>query len=245
MTNYLPSKYSYLFHLRKLNVNFYMCGRYTYTQIPELDEDAVVFPDGKDIPLIPRHNIAPTNYAPVIIQQAPRKIHFYRWGLIPYWAKDEKIGYKLINARSETLLEKPSFRDSVSARRCLVPADSFYEWKKIMDGKQPYRIGTTDFQPFYMAGLTSEWRAQDGSMIHTYTILTTSANEMMEGLHDRMPVILNRSDAVKWLSPSTDSARLIEELCRPFSSNKMDAYPVSSLVGNVRNDDEGLIERLN
>lgn len=221
-----------------------MCGRYTYTQIPELDEDAVVFPSGNKIPLIPRYNIAPTNYAPVIIQQAPRKIHFYRWGLIPHWAKDEKMGGKLINARSETLLEKPSFRDSVQKHRCLVPADSFYEWKKSTGGKQPFRIGTTDFHPFYMAGLTSEWCAQDGSLIHTYTILTTLANEMMEGLHDRMPVILDKAQAVKWLSPTRDPSLLIEELCQPYLSERMEAYPVSSLVGNVRNDDEGLIERL-
>lgn len=222
-----------------------MCGRYTYTQIPELDEDAVVFPDGKEIPLIPRYNIAPTNYAPVITQRAPKNIHFFRWGLIPHWAKDEKIGYKLINARSETVLEKPSFRDSVLEQRCLVPADSFYEWKKITGGKQPYRIGTNGFKPFYMAGLTSKWRTQEGLTLHTYTILTTSANEMMEGLHNRMPVILDKAQAVKWLSPTRDPSLLIEELCQPYLSEGMEAYPVSSLVGNVRNDDEGLIERLN
>ncbi len=220
-----------------------MCGRYTYTQIPELDPETIVLPAGKDIPLLPRYNIAPTNYAPVIPMDDPRHIHFFRWGLIPHWAEDMKIGYKLINARSETVLEKASFRDVVRRRRCLVLGDSFYEWKKAGKDKQPMRIGLKGFSPFYMAGLADSWTSPDGQQVQTYTILTTEPNELMAEIHDRMPVILPKAAATRWLNPQEEPESLVVELCRPFDSLSMKAYEVGKAVGNVRNDDASLIER--
>lgn len=221
-----------------------MCGRYTYTQIPELDEEHIVFPEGNDIPLSPRYNIAPSNYAPVILQQDPKMIHFLRWGLIPSWADPAKPQGGFINARCETILEKPSFRSSVPAHRCLVLADSFYEWKTTGKAKQPFRIGLDDFKPFYMAGLSSQWINAEGKQIETYTILTTTPNDLMHGIHDRMPVIFQRAEAIRWLDSQEDPVQLIQELCQPFDASEMEAYPVSKAVGNVRNDEESLIEPL-
>lgn len=221
-----------------------MCGRYTYTQLPELDEEHIVFPEGQAVPLSPRYNIAPSNYAPVILQQDPKLIHFLRWGLIPSWADPAKPQSGFINARSETVLEKPSFREAVPRSRCIVLADSFYEWKTTGKEKQPFRIGLTDFRPFYMAGLSSQWVNAKGQKIDTYTILTTSPNDLMLGIHDRMPVIFQRAEAIRWLDSEEDPLQLVQEMCQPFDASEMEAYPVSRAVGNVRNDDESLIEPL-
>lgn len=221
-----------------------MCGRYTYTQIPELDEENIVFPEGQIIPLIPRYNIAPSNYAPVILQQDPKMIHFLRWGFIPSWANPANPPSGFINARSETVLDKASFRGAVSGNRCLVLADSFFEWKKIGKEKQPVRIGVSGFRPFYMAGLSSQWVNATGQTIETYTILTTSPNALMKGIHDRMPVIFRRAEAIRWLDSAEDPVQLVEEMCQPFETAEMEAYPVSRAVGNVRNDEKSLIEPL-
>lgn len=221
-----------------------MCGRYTYTQIPELDEEHIVFPEGQAVSLSPRYNIAPSNYAPVILQQDPKMIHFLRWGLIPSWADPAKPQNGFINARSETVLEKPSFREAVPRSRCLVLADSFYEWKTTAKEKQPFRIGLHDFQPFYMAGLSSQWVNSQGKTVETYTILTTAPNDLMRGIHDRMPVIFQRAEAIRWLDSQEDHVQLVQEMCQPFDASEMEAYPVSKAVGNVRNDEESLIEPL-
>lgn len=221
-----------------------MCGRYTYTQIPELDEEHIVFPEGQAVSLSPRYNIAPSNYAPVILQQDPKMIHFLRWGLIPSWADPAKPQSGFINARSETVLEKPSFREAVPSSRCLVLADSFYEWKKTGKEKRPFRIGLQNFQPFYMAGLTSEWTNAEGKTVETYTILTTTPNDLMLGIHDRMPVIFQRAEAIRWLDSREDPKQLVQEMCRSFDATEMKAYPVSRAVGNVRNDNEALIDPL-
>ncbi len=215
-----------------------MCGRYTLTKVP--DESAVVYPETEKIALIPRFNVAPTQLMPIIPMADPGHIHFYRWGLIPYWAKDKKIGYKMINARSETLLEKAAFKTPFRQGRCLVPADGFYEWKQTLSGKQPYRITLQDESLFYFAGLYDVWRSPQGENITSYTVITTEPNELVLPIHDRMPVILDTAGAERWLSPQ-EKAEDLQEILRPYPAEEMKAYPVSPEVGSVRNESERLI----
>lgn len=215
-----------------------MCGRYTLTQVPEAS--AVIYPETEKIALIPRFNVAPTQLMPVIPMTDPSHIHFYRWGLIPHWAKDPKIGYKMINARSETLLEKPAFKTPFREARCLVPADGFYEWKSTIGGKQPFRITLQDESLFYFAGLYSLWRSPEGKNIWTYTVITTEPNELMIDIHDRMPAILDPAGAERWLS-SIESAEDLREVLRPYPAEQMKAYPVTPDVGSVRNESERMI----
>lgn len=215
-----------------------MCGRYTLTKVPE--ERVVVYPETEKIALIPRFNVAPTQLMPIIPMSDPTHIHFYRWGLIPHWAKEAKVAYKMINARSETLLEKPAFKTPFRQARCLVPADGFYEWKQSLGGKQPYRITLQDESLFYFAGLYDVWRSPEGKNIWTYTVITTEPNELMLDIHDRMPAILDTAAAERWLS-AQESAEDLREVLQPFPSAQMKAYPVSPEVGSVRNESERLI----
>jgi putative SOS response-associated peptidase YedK len=164
-----------------------------------------------------------------------------RWGLVPSWAKDEKIAGKMINARSETLLEKPAFKKLIHRKRCLIPADGFYEWKKEGTAKQPMRIVLKDRQLFGMAGLYDTWMREDGAKISTCTIITTAPNRLMEPIHDRMPVILRQEDEPVWLNRNNQDAGQLMSLLKPYDDHEMSAYPVSSAVGNVRNDSEDCI----
>ncbi|MDX2285414.1 MAG: SOS response-associated peptidase [Bacteroidia bacterium] len=220
-----------------------MCGRYTYTRKPD-PARAVLPPDEPGFEPAPRYNLAPSQRAPVIPADDPGHIHFYRWGLIPHWAKDAKIGYSLINARAETAADKPAFRRPFQSGRCLALADSFYEWKAEGRHKQPYRILLRSGEPFYMAALCDAWRSPEGRILHSFTILTTEPNGLMASLHDRMPVILGSDAARRWLRPETPAEEL-HSLLRPFPEELMQAYPVSAEVGNVRNDHPGLIQPLN
>ncbi|GAB4418772.1 MAG: SOS response-associated peptidase [Bacteroidia bacterium] len=215
-----------------------MCGRYAFTQVPQAA--VAVSPDAA---LLPRYNVAPTNLCPVFPQDDPTRVHLFRWGLIPHWAKDEKIGYQLINARAETVFDKPAFREGVRRSRCLVWADGFYEWKKEGKSKQPYRIGLRSGEPFTFAGLSARWRHPAGHWVDSFTIITTTPNDLMAGIHDRMPVILRDEAARLWLDPGA-SAGVLAELLVPFPSDALEAYPVSSAVGNVRNDYPELAQRL-
>ena len=162
-----------------------------------------------------------------------------RWGLIPYWAKDPSIGLKTINAMSETAAEKPAFRDAMRWRRCLIPADGFYEWKRLgSKEKQPYSFGMEDDSPFAFAGLWDRWRDQAGEMIETCTILTTKPNSLLADVHDRMPVMLRTEDYDLWLDPGiTDPERIVDCL-RPFDAALMKKYPVSARVNRPENDDQ-------
>lgn len=189
--------------------------------------------------LAPRYNIAPSQPVAAARQnrdtQQRELVHFH-WGLIPSWAKDPAIGYKMINARSETVAEKPSFRNALKYRRCLVPASGFYEWQKVGKGKQPHYIQLMDGEPFAIAGLWEHWQSADGSEIESVTLLTTSPNEVMRPLHDRMPVILHPDDYTLWLDPQTTQSDLLLPLLRPFPAEQMLAYPVSTLVNSPAND---------
>jgi len=167
-----------------------------------------------------------------------------RWGLIPFWAKDIKVGYKMINARVETLLEKNAFKSAVSSRRCIVPADGFYEWKKTSRGKQAYYIKTKDQEIFSMAGLWEKWQSPDGVEIQSFTVITQASNSLMEDIHDRMPAILTNAQEELWLSDDLNPQQLIS-IIQPYPSELMEAIPVSDKVNNVRNNDHSLIEEAN
>jgi len=223
-----------------------MCGRYSYTEA--LDPVKVISPDADELQsgesgFKPRYNIAPSQYCPIIPMDDPDHIYLYRWGLIPFWAKDMRIGYKMINARAETLLEKSSFKKPVQKSRCLVLADGFYEWKKVGSTKQPHRITLKDGVAFYFAGLTERWKSPEGKWIHSFTIITTEPNELVSELHNRMPVILESAHIEQWLQAQTDIAEIMD-LLRPYPAKQMRSYEVSPEVGNVKNDYPELVEPL-
>jgi putative SOS response-associated peptidase YedK len=215
-----------------------MCGRYTVTVNPE--ELAQHFDVTVPVDFSPRFNAAPTQQLPVILNEDPKQFEMLRWGLVPSWSKAIDNKYSMINARSETLTEKPSFKKALERRRCLVPADSFYEWKKLDDGKQPMRITLKDEEPFAFAGLWDTWKSPDGEIIRSFTIITTEANELMKPIHDRMPVILSREAEKRWLDEQTDLDKLTK-LLKPFDPDKMKAYPVSKRVNGANVDEPSLI----
>jgi putative SOS response-associated peptidase YedK len=225
-----------------------MCGRYRLTARERYLAEHFDLKD-EDVKWIPRYNIAPTQEAAIIRQdpkQPRRKFSLMRWGLIPYWAKDASIGFKTINAMAETVTEKPAFREAIKKRRCLVPADGFYEWQPVgKKEKQPYNIGLADDGLFAFAGLWERWRDPAGAPINSFTILTTGANSLVAGLHDRMPVIVKPDDYDLWLDPGMTDPAGLADLLKPFDARLMKKYPVSRRVGNVENDDPGLLEEVN
>ncbi len=214
-----------------------MCGRFTLTVDPaDLQE---TFADFIFPPLFtPRYNIAPSQPVLAIPNDGTKRADFFQWGLVPSWAKDPAIAAKLINARAETAAEKPSFRGSFKRKRCLIPADGFYEWKKDEEtkAKTPYFIYMKDRKPFAFAGLWDEWHSPDGSLLRTCAILTVSPNELMAALHNRMPLILEARHYADWLNSNSLTATDLSALIQPFPSDKMSAHPVSKLVNSPFND---------
>lgn len=219
-----------------------MCGRYSFT-IKDTKKLKKRF-DLKKITsdLTPRFNIAPSQSAPVILNQSPETLSLIRWGLIPHWAKEEKIGYKMINARAETIAEKPSFKGPLKSKRCLVLADSFYEWKKVDGKKRPFRIMLKDGEIFALAGIWDCWQNQDKELL-TFAIITTSPNSLMKSIHDRMPVIIAQENEREWLSDIDTKNAL--KLLKPFSANKMEAYEISTIINSPRHDSSEVIKPLN
>ncbi|MDX2100517.1 MAG: SOS response-associated peptidase [Leptolyngbyaceae cyanobacterium bins.59] len=211
-----------------------MCGRYTLSQSADVLAEAFHLPE---VPLhIPRYNIAPTQGVAVIQQsQGTRQWQLLRWGLIPSWSKDVKIGNKLINARSETVAEKPSFRSAFRYRRCLIPADGFYEWQRQEKKKQPFYFQVHKGQPFAFAGLWEHWEGEGGP-IDSCTLLTTQANALLAPIHDRMPVILHPEDYDRWLDPQIQDSKSLESLFQPYPSEEMAGYPVSAIVNSPAHD---------
>ena len=221
-----------------------MCGRFTQHH----DTAAVADRFGVQgilFDAVPRYNIAPTQPVSAILEVAQtgeRFLDLLRWGLVPSWAKDSAIGNKMINARSETVAEKPAFRTSLKRRRCLIPTDGFYEWDKTGGTRQPYHFRRKDGELFGFAGLWDEWTAPDGSPLRTCTILTTAANAVVGPYHDRMPVILRSADAEeRWLDSAVQSADALEPLFLPYPDDWMEAIPVSKRVNAPVNEDAGLI----
>lgn len=223
-----------------------MCGRFTIVvTLEELMERFLL--DSVPFAYRPRYNAAPGQpIAAIVAHKGENRIGLLRWGLIPSWAKDEKIGYQTINAKAETLREKPSFAAAFESRRCVIPADGFYEWKRGDErgSRQPYRITLKSGGLFALAGLYDSWTAPDGRKISSCTIITTTANRLMADIHDRMPVILRPEDERIWLDRTQFDARRLQSLLAPYPDEEMTAYAVSPKVGNVANDAPDLIEPL-
>ncbi len=194
--------------------------------------------------LLPTYNLAPTDEAAVVVERGDRRaIRAYRWGLIPSWAKDEKIASKLFNARAETLATSGAFRESFRRRRCIVPADAFYEWQRQGGARQPFLIRRADGAPLALAGLWSGWHhPETEQVIRTFTIVTTTANRTLSAVHDRMPVMLAREHWARWLDPTLQDTGELTALLEPAADNELVLYPVRALVNNVRNNGPELIE---
>ena len=216
-----------------------MCGRYVRRSDKQRIAEQFRLANAA-CEVFPSYNIAPTSFQPIVRldeETDERILVSMRWGLVPYWVTDiKKLGISTINAKAESILEKPMWRKLFERRRCLVPADAFYEWQR-MDPKtkQPFAFGMSNGEPFAFAGLWERWKAADGSLLESYSIITTEANELTASVHDRMPVIVKPSDYQRWLSTRTD-AQLPVDLLRPFDAERMKAWPVHQDVGNVRNN---------
>jgi putative SOS response-associated peptidase YedK len=236
-----------------------MCGRYaTARRRQELVDTFEIGFDATEEALQPDYNVAPTRSVPVVLERAPqeapkeevvRQLRMLRWGLVPSWAKDLSIGSRMINARVETVHEKPAFRRAFARRRCLLPADGFYEWYTLTDAggksrKQPFFIRPRDGKVMAMAGLYEFWRAPDGEWVPTCTVITTDASDDLGRIHDRMPMVVEPARWDAWLDPARTEPDDVRELLVPAMSGTMEAYLVSASVGNVRNNGPELIQPL-
>lgn len=221
-----------------------MCGRYTESKRTTEVKTRIAF-DRAQMELMPRFNIAPTQLAPVVVvENGEVVLKPMRWGLVPFWAKDDSIGDRMINARAETVKEKPAFRASFKRRRCLVVADSLYEWQKLPNSKlkQPMRILLKDESPFGFAGLWDTWTGPDGSGLETFTIITGEPNEVVAPIHHRMAVILPKEHHAQWLDPEFQDADKLGQLLVPYDASQMRMHPVSRLVNNPKVEDARCIE---
>jgi putative SOS response-associated peptidase YedK len=216
-----------------------MCGRYRLSRRKQIIEEYFDAADWQE-DWTPRYNIAPTQPVPVIRQNPKepiRELSLMRWGLIPHWAKDPLFAQNAINAKSETAATKPAFRDPLKFRRCLIPADGFYEWKRTTTSKQPFCFEVNEGELFAFAGLWDGWKDGNGNWLRTCTILTTTPNAVTSGVHDRMPVILHPDSYDFWLDPGMTDVQVISELLKPYDARMMRCYPVSTRINHVANDD--------
>lgn len=218
-----------------------MCGRFALGIPKRRLEEIFSTPMPDDYS--PRYNIAPGQEAVVIVDDHGVAGRMCRWGLVPHFAKDAKAGFRMINARSETVFDKPAFRGAVRSSRCLVPVQAFYEWKHCGDSKQPYAINANDMDVFALAGLTAYWENQaTGEVIESFTVLTCAPNELMASIHDRMPVILSPDAWSGWLDPAISEPDQLRSLFAPYPADLMRARPVGAAVGRVENDSPNLLE---
>lgn len=217
-----------------------MCGRYTLSSGESLFKRFKI--DQKAGRIRSSYNIAPGMMMPVIIGQDPKRLAMMKWGLIPNWAKDIRVGYKMINARVESIRSKPAFRSPLHSKRCLVPASGFYEWRHEGKSKTPYYIKLKDDELFAFAGLYDIWKDAEGKEIDSYTIITCDSNPLIGKIHDRMPVILNREDEEKWLSSEETNMDKLLSLLKAYPGKGMEMYEVTSLVNSPKNNNERLIE---
>ena len=223
-----------------------MCGRYAlytdYAMILErfhIEESAV--DEGE---YSPSYNIAPSQKVLAVVNDGTKnRLGYLKWGLVPPWAKDQKIGYKMINARAETAAEKPSFRHAFKKKRCLIIADAFYEWQRTDEGKIPMLAKLKSGKPFAFAGLWETWQSPDGETVNTCTILTTQANRVMGTIHDRMPVMLSEEGEKLWLDPE-QAPQVLEELLKPFDSDEMETFEVSDAVNSPKHNGPELIRKV-
>jgi putative SOS response-associated peptidase YedK len=223
-----------------------MCGRARLSS--DVSEIKLIFsiPPGRLTPNIPANwNAAPTEDLPVVRYDAKaheRSLDVMRWGLVPFWAKDIKVGFSNINAKAETVDTRPAYREAFARRRCLVPFDSFYEWKKLGRERQPYAVALADRRLMAMAGLWENWRSPAGEIVRSFAIVTTAANPLLAPLHDRMPVILDADAWPIWLGEAAADTERLKALLAPYPAEQMIVWPVDKRVGNVKNKDPGLIE---
>ncbi len=225
-----------------------MCGRFSLTDIDSIfSRFGVIISKDINKKITPHYNIAPTQKIPVIYKDKNQenRIEFMKWGLVPYWAKDPKIGYKMINARAETLAQKPSFKHLLKSKRCLVPSSGFYEWKRIDKRKVPYYIGIKNSRIFSFAGLYDNWKDSVGNELKTFTIITTNSNNTLKPIHNRMPVILEEEFEEDWLDVKTHDFDSLKQMLKPYPDDKMIAYAVSYDVNNPSNDNPELIRKVN
>lgn len=210
-----------------------MCGRFSLSSIYGLQDR---FGYENDIDLKERYNIAPSQQVPIVREdEGVRKASFYKWGLIPYWSKDTKIGFKMINARSETVNEKPSYKGPFKTQRCLILSDGFFEWQREGKEKKPYYFTLKDHQPFAFAGIWDRWE-KDREVIYSCTLLTTSPNDLVRPIHDRMPVILTKEMESAWLDPHIQDTDFLKSLLVPYPEEDMMAAEVSTMVNSPHND---------
>ncbi|MFJ7638318.1 SOS response-associated peptidase [Peribacillus sp. NPDC097206] len=221
-----------------------MCGRFTlFTGIEEII-DRFDIQAAFNEEYHASYNVAPTHSVLSVINDGNKnRLGYLRWGLIPFWAKDEKVGYKMINARAETIAEKVSFKNAYKKKRCLILADSFYEWKKDPERKIPMRIKLKNNDPFGMAGLWESWKSPKGT-VYSCSVITTTSNELMTSIHDRMPVILNPEDEKVWLDPTIQDTNYLQQFLKSFDAEQMEAFEVSSDVNSPKNNSSNLIERI-
>jgi len=221
-----------------------MCGRYARKSAQELLAEWFEM-DLEQMRWAPTWNAAPQSFQPVVRrdpQTGQREAALLRWGLVPSWAKDARIGLNTINARAEEVATKPTFRAALKKRRCLVPADAYYEWRQTgPKTKQPYAIALSSGEPIAFAGLWETWRDAGGNALETFTILTTTANERLAAIHDRMPVIIERKNYDRWLDVGENAAPPAG-LLHPCAASQVRAWPVSDRVGNIRNNDASLLD---
>jgi putative SOS response-associated peptidase YedK len=221
-----------------------MCGRFTLA----LSAAEIEVRFGVPVPVEykPRYNVAPTQEIFALLADSQvRRLDVFRWGLIPHWAKDAKLGNKLINARAETLFEKPSFRDAVKRRRCLIIADGFYEWRQTPQGRRvPVYVRLKSKEPFGFAGLWDVWSSPEGQTLKTCTIVTTEPNDLIRPIHDRMPVIVPRELEELWLDPSPKAPGELARVLRPYRAEELELFDVSSIVNSPANDGPECIQSI-
>ncbi|AOT68822.1 SOS response-associated peptidase [Geosporobacter ferrireducens] len=218
-----------------------MCGRYYLAaKLRDLMEWYGI--ESTDIDYVPRYNIAPTQYAPVILGGEKRILKLFRWGLVPSWSKDLGVGQKMINARSETLSEKPSFREAFKKRRCIVPASGFYEWNKAESKRIPYRFYVPNRPILSMAGLWDIWRSETGENTYSFTIITTEPNETIKPYHHRMAVLLEPDEENLWLDENIQDIKRLSNLLKPYEGERLEKQRVSEAVNSVRNDFATLLD---
>ncbi len=221
-----------------------MCGRASLSKVKkELEKRFMATFYSEELERynpLPSFNIAPTHFHPVITSDDAQHFQLFKWGLIPYWAKEAKIGSKMINARIETITEKSAFKNAIEQRRCLIPFDGFYEWKNTEHGKVPYRITLQNNEVFAVAGIWEKWLSPNKELIYTFSVITQSANQLMEPIHDRMPAILLAEQEQLWLDSSLSAIDALQ-LIQPYPDDAMKAYTVSNRVNKVAANDSDLI----
>ena len=220
-----------------------MCGRFVFYSDPQFMREQYGFDEGR-IEFRPRYNIAPSQQVVTVTNDGARRTELMRWGLVPFWAKDLKIGYRMINAAGETLAAKPAFRAAFKKRRCLILADGFFEWRKDGKSKIPTYIFLKSRESFAFAGLWETWKSPEGETVKSCTIVTTRPNEFMEPIHNRMPVILSSETEALWIDPLSEDPDILQPLLQPSPAEQLESYEVSSFVNSARNEGPECIEPL-